>query len=269
MRRALILLLTLCAGCAHNHGALHGGACQGTAHLSLKDLERDAFIYDGKTVYQLGSGPGVLLLHEIYGLSPETLCLARRLADRGYKVFLPRLFDGGGNLGVARMCAGRDFNCVSRHPSRVIGWLHGLVRQLLPRTSNRKLGIIGMCLTGAFPLALVKEEGVRVAVVAQPSLPFNLTPGRRWELGIGDDALKEAVDAVRDRHVHLLALRFHADRISAEEKLATLKHAFGDRLDTMELLPPPGRHEHATLTYSFRPEAFERVVKTLDAELKP
>ena len=51
----------------------------------------------------------------------------------------------------------------------------GKLRDVCRRVSEHArgpVGVIGMCLTGAFPLALL-GEGVQAAVLCQPTLPFN------------------------------------------------------------------------------------------------
>src|SRR5690606_19278967 len=52
------------------------------------------FTHDGRTyeVFRGGSGPAVLVLHEIPGLHPGVIDFARRLIDAGYTVYLPSLY---------------------------------------------------------------------------------------------------------------------------------------------------------------------------------
>ena len=237
------------------------------------------FAGETKTIYRRGTGPGVIVLHEVYGITPETLCLAERIADQGYTVFLPHLFgDPGqraGKLDLARMCLGRDFNCLAGSTSRVTGWLRGLVAKADDETGNRGVAVIGMCLTGSFPLTLLEAPEVKLAVIAQPSLPFSLLPGSRASLGLSEGDLTRAQQAARShparsRPVRLLALRFYGDKISSEKKIATLAHTFGDRIEIEQLAPPDSDPDaHATLTYSFEPEAFRLVLEALRQELKP
>ena len=47
-------------------------------------------------VYVRGSGPGVLLLHELPGMVPQCVELARLIAQRGFTVFMPLLFGEAG-----------------------------------------------------------------------------------------------------------------------------------------------------------------------------
>ncbi|MDJ0719934.1 MAG: hypothetical protein QNJ54_37900 [Prochloraceae cyanobacterium] len=45
-----------------------------------------------RTVYKKGNGPGVILMHELPGMIPECVDLARRLADANFTVYLPQAF---------------------------------------------------------------------------------------------------------------------------------------------------------------------------------
>src|SRR5664280_235460 len=58
------------------------------------DFESFDFTHDRRTyaVFRAGSGPAVLVLHEIPGLHPGVIDFARRLIAAGYTVYLPSLF---------------------------------------------------------------------------------------------------------------------------------------------------------------------------------
>ena len=45
-----------------------------------------------RPVYRKGSGPGVIVIHEMPGLHPEVIRFADRVADAGMTVYLPSLF---------------------------------------------------------------------------------------------------------------------------------------------------------------------------------
>ena len=53
---------------------------------ALEGFESFEFSADGaaKTVYRRGSGPAVILIHELPGMVPEGVDLARKLADEGF-----------------------------------------------------------------------------------------------------------------------------------------------------------------------------------------
>jgi dienelactone hydrolase len=72
--------------------------------MSLLDSwTRGAHTNDGVThpTYRKGSGPGVILIHEIPGITPEVIGFAEELVAAGYTVVMPHPF---GRPEVAR-CA--------------------------------------------------------------------------------------------------------------------------------------------------------------------
>ena len=58
------------------------------------DFQTFDFTHEGRTheVFQGGSGPAVLVLHEIPGMHPGVIDFARRLVAAGYTVYMPSLF---------------------------------------------------------------------------------------------------------------------------------------------------------------------------------
>ena len=60
----------------------------------LSDFEREPMTFDGKQrdVYTMGSGPGVVVMPEMPGITPEVTGFAARVAAAGFTVFVPDLF---------------------------------------------------------------------------------------------------------------------------------------------------------------------------------
>jgi dienelactone hydrolase len=52
------------------------------------------FVFGGKTrpVFRRGSGPAVIVIHEVPGITPQVAAFANRVADAGFTVYLPHLF---------------------------------------------------------------------------------------------------------------------------------------------------------------------------------
>ncbi len=177
---------------------------------SIKGFTRFEFSHGGETkpVYQYGTGPGVLILHEIDGLTPETLCLAKSIGAKGYSVFLPLFFGepgqrAGGSLTRtlkrAAVCMGHDFCCFCKdRSSPVVGWLSALLPEIGKRASGKGIGVIGMCMTGSFPIALMSNPLVKVAVLSQPSLPLAWTAGLKPALGLSEQEIKRAHRKLND-----------------------------------------------------------------------
>ncbi len=196
-----------------------------------------------RQVYTRGTGPGVILMHELPGMIPECVDLARRLAEAGFTVYLPLLF-GQPNQPLsipsmigftAQLCISHEFFCFAKHRSSPITrWLKALCRKAKADCGGAGVGVIGMCLTGGFALALMADESVLASAASQPSLPFGITGGQRAALGISAEDLATA-QARAEQGVPLLALRFSADNISPPAKFQTLRNTFGDTPDTVEV----------------------------------
>ncbi|MFF2198323.1 dienelactone hydrolase family protein [Streptomyces sp. NPDC058157] len=85
----------------------------------ITDFTRRTVAVEGveKTVYAAGSGPAVVVLPEMPGISPDVLRLARWVRDAGFTVLVPSLFgrDGafptveGGREVVRRACVSAEF----------------------------------------------------------------------------------------------------------------------------------------------------------------
>ena len=102
----------------------------------LPGYERASFEHRGRVheVYRAGTGPGVVVVHEVPGIHPEVLVLAGRLRDEGFTVVLPSLFGHPGApatgrevaRSIARICVGREFYLLANRTSPVVGWLRAL-----------------------------------------------------------------------------------------------------------------------------------------------
>ncbi len=143
-------------------------------------------------VFRAGAGPAVILIHEVPGIHPGVLDLARRLIGRGYTVYLPSMFGkpGGSN---GRPChrevrrQGLHFPRIRRagepeQPGHV--WLRALAAKAHQECGGPGVGAIGMCMTGSFALAMALEPAVLAPVMSQPALPAGLTARRRAAVGL-------------------------------------------------------------------------------------
>src|SRR5262245_64644473 len=107
------------------------------------------------------SGSAVILLHELPGISPDDMQFARRIANQGFTVYLPLLFGevGQNNFisGYFQSCVYGEFECSKKSTSSpALKWLQTLRDQVI-NISGKPIAIIGMFLTGVFPLALLGE----------------------------------------------------------------------------------------------------------------
>ena len=62
--------------------------------MPLEGFSSFAFTYSDatRTVYRRGQGPGVVVMHEIPGITPPVAAFATRVADAGFSVYLPHMF---------------------------------------------------------------------------------------------------------------------------------------------------------------------------------
>ena len=97
------------------------------------------FTHDGdsKTVYRRGAGPGVVIIHEVPGITPPVERFANFVVDAGFTAFLPHLFGTPGkplSVGYAleqmvRACVSREFHVLAAGGSSpVTDWLRALCR---------------------------------------------------------------------------------------------------------------------------------------------
>ena len=75
--------------------------------MKIKDYNDFIFKYDGisHTVYRKGEGPGVVLMHELPGLTKDCIALGNCLVENGYRVYMPLLFGNPGDRKlIGRFC---------------------------------------------------------------------------------------------------------------------------------------------------------------------
>ncbi len=219
--------------------------------------------------YQQGAGPALILLHELPGLSLDDLALAKCLGQQGFSVYLPLLFGEPGQnrvfAGYFQSCAQHDFECAAlARSSPVIDKLRELCLRLGART-GAPVGVIGMCLTGAFPLALL-GDGVQAAVLCQPTLPFNaffMRPigAQRRVLGLAKEDLDRAVKS----RIAILALRYRNDPLCPAERFRALREMFHERIAQIEI--PSENGQHSTLAADLNLDALSDAVSYLKVRL--
>ena len=109
--------------------------------------------------------PGVIVIHEAFGLNDNIRGIADRFVAQGYRALAVDLFSHGGNR---RFCMVRVMLSVLTNPLRSfsIADLDNAVRYLRkrPDVDPERIGVIGFCMGGTFTLALaVHNKQVAVA----------------------------------------------------------------------------------------------------------
>lgn len=198
-----------------------------------------------------GVGPGVVLIHEIPGITPEVLRFADEVVDRGYTVVVPHLFGDPGApatvsqiiTAIARVCVSNEFTELKAGvTSPVADWLRSLARSLHSELGGPGVGAIGMCLTGGFALAMMVDDAIAAPVVAQPSLPAAIGKARAGDLGLSP-ADREAVRRRVAGGCPVLGVRYRSDPATGT-RFDTLTNELSDGFIKIEL---EGKG-HATLT---------------------
>ncbi|MFW0790953.1 dienelactone hydrolase family protein [Gordonia sp. CPCC 205333] len=220
----------------------------------LDDFTRDIFTHRGVThrVYTKGSGPAVIVMAEIPGITPKVADFARRVADRGMTVVMPSLFgeDGldanitsVGDVGAVakamtkvagRICISREFTQLATGKSSpVVTWLRALAADAHERFGGPGVGAVGMCFTGGFALAMSVDDRMLAPVLSQPSLPFRpVGSARNIDISPGD------LDKVKVRcaaGLQVLGLRFEGDKLAPGARFDFLREQLGDAFIGVEL----------------------------------
>jgi dienelactone hydrolase len=214
-------------------------------------------------LYTRGSGPGVVLLPEIPGLTPEVMGLADHLVGAGFTVTVISLFGDPGRpmspgyaaRSFASACISREFRAFAKRADRPVAeYVRAVARRVHDRVGGPGVGVIGMCFSGGFALASAVDPVVLAPVASQPSLPFAVTATRRRDIGMSERE-RDAISArVQTEGLCLMGLRFSEDSASPTDRFRALRAAFGDGWLPVALNSRPGnaagigRNEHMVLT---------------------
>jgi dienelactone hydrolase len=247
------------------------------------------FTGDGIThdCYEKGEGPGVVLIPELPGLTPEVLGLAEYLVAHGFTVVVPSPFGNPGRpestgytlASVSRVCVSSEFRAFAVGARRPISdYLRAVASDLAGRTPASGVGVIGMCFTGGFALAAAMDSSVLAAVASQPATPFPVSRARRIDPGMSAEEFDQVAARASAGEVCAIGLRFSEDAAAPRERFATLKTRLGDAFEVIELDSSAGNPDgfskgaHSVLTSEVREGnsawmARERVVEFLRERL--
>jgi dienelactone hydrolase len=250
------------------------GCALDSGPMSVPGFDSSSFTHADatRTVYRRGSGPAVVIMHEIPGITPQVAEFARRVADAGFTAYVPHMFGEPMRpistpyiLGqMARACISREFSVLARNQSSPItDWLRALCRQAHAECGGPGVGAIGMCLTGNFALALMVDESVMAPVLSQPSLPFPLSKSHKEALHLSATDL-ETVKRRAAAGCGVLGLRFTNDPACPGERFERLRRELGEGFEAIEIDSRPGN------AHGIAPRAHSVVTTDLvDAEGHP
>lgn len=218
-------------------------------------------------VFTKGEGRGVIVTHELPGMTPQCIALGERLVGAGYRVFLPLLFgvpfQNALIRNAARICINREFRVFQDgKTSPIVDWLRALCRKAWAECAGPGVGMIGMCVTGNFAMTLLAEPSVFAPVTCQPTLPFGLSHSAR-ALAMSPADLQAVKVRAQQENIPLLGFRFQEDRLCRAEKFQRIREELGDRFRPTHL---PGR-AHCVLTQDYVDEENHPTRKALGAIL--
>jgi dienelactone hydrolase len=212
---------------------------------ALSDYDKFEFTHGGRMrpVWRRGSGPAVIIIHEMPGLHPLVVRFADRVGAAGMTVFCPSLFGQPGRpvsrgytlatlAGV--LCVRREFNLWrTNRSSPIVDWLRALARDAHAECGGKGVGAVGMCFTGGFALAMMTEPAVVAPVLSQPSMPLGKAGASR--IDATDREIACAKQRFQDEDLSMIGLRYKSDKLVPDARFETLKREFGDRFEAIEL----------------------------------
>jgi carboxymethylenebutenolidase len=105
--------------------------------------------------------PGVVVIHEIFGLNDDIRRIARRFADEGYVAAVPNLMAGG----VFVACVLRAAVALRSGHGPAVDELEAVIALLEGRPDVGRVGAVGFCMGGGFALLLGTRQRVGAAGV--------------------------------------------------------------------------------------------------------
>ena len=233
-----------------------------------------------RDVYRRGSGPGVIIVHEIPGTTPKVAAFANDVVEAGFTVLMPSLVGEPGRAmsngyalqSMVKVCVAREFSTMALHQtSPIIGFLRALARNLHNELGGPGVGALGMCFSGGFALGMMVDDIMIAPVLSQPSMPFAMGVGKRKaqraaDLNLSpDDVLTIARRAAEGCQV--LGLRFTGDALVGT-RFDTLRQLLGDAFIAVEL-PSATKRDHSVLTEQRDEPSVAQVLQFFRDKLHP
>jgi dienelactone hydrolase len=261
-----------------------------TDAIEINGFQRSTFSHDGLThdVYKGGSGPAVVVVHEVPGLHAKVVEFARRVVAAGYTVYMPSLFGtpnakfsyAGAATTIPKLCISREFRYLSENAPPAVTWLKALAAKAHSECGGKGVGAVGMCYTGGFALAMAVDSSVLASVMSEPAMPPQL-PLITPPVGVNSSELTTLKSRARDGELKVLGLRFTQDPTCTGERFKRLSKEFGTSFEAVEINSKKGnphgikRMAHSVLTVDLVDEpghpthdALERTIEFLGERLR-
>ncbi len=113
-----------------------------------------------------GSGPGVMVIQEWWGLVPQIKAVCDRLADAGYVALAPDLYHG--ELAEHDEMDKAGHLMTTLDIDHAVVDMGGAISHLLSldEVSSKSAGVVGYCMGGMLSLLIAAHEGDRIGAVA-------------------------------------------------------------------------------------------------------
>jgi dienelactone hydrolase len=215
-----------------------------------------------RDVYRMGTGPAVIVIHEVPGVTPKVAAFGRKVAAIGCTAVMPSLFGTPGKdvsvpyalQSMLGGCVSKEFhNWALASTSPMTVWCRALAAKMHEECGGPGVGAVGMCFTGNFALAMMVDDRMLAPVLSQPSLPFPVGKARKRDLAISDTDLQRVKERAAQGQC-LLGLRFTGDPAVPAERFERLREELGDRFIAVEIDSSKGnqwnhpRMAHSVLT---------------------
>ncbi|GAA5110315.1 dienelactone hydrolase family protein [Alloalcanivorax gelatiniphagus] len=117
-----------------------------------------------------GLNAAVIVIHDIFGFTDDQARIAERLADNGYPVLAPDLYD---RPGVRALCMARTLRDHERGHGAAFEHLEACRRWVLEQDEEpvRSVAMMGFCMGGRFALLFAARGGLRVVAPFYGGVP--------------------------------------------------------------------------------------------------
>ena len=112
--------------------------------------------------YIAGSGPGVLVIQEWWGLVPHIKDVVDRFAAEGFTALAPDLYHGESSTepdGAGKLMMALNLEQAAKDMS-------GAIDLLQERSGNEKVGVVGYCMGGGLALVVASKRPDAIAACA-------------------------------------------------------------------------------------------------------
>jgi dienelactone hydrolase len=227
-----------------------------------------------RTTYRKGTGPVVIVVHEIPGITPAVERFANDVVEAGFTVVMPNLVGTPGKpvsgkyiaSSMLKVCISKEFTHLAlKQTSPIISWLRALAHSLHLEVGGKGVGAVGMCFSGGFALGMMVDDIMIAPVLSQPSMPFPVGKKRAADLNLSPDDLAVVAQRAADG-CQVLGLRFDQDK-AVGDRFASLRTLLGDAFIAIEL-PSKSPRDHSVLTEQRDEESVQRVLRFFAEKLK-